>query len=211
MKQGEIQTPWERSIRNNKILTVALVFVSLVAIGLVVAICYMMPLKTVQTQVVEYRTGTNNFVTVHKANEKLRANEALVERELARYVIDRETVDKITESERYPRVYAMTTEAEAVRFRKLYGGEGALYHEEGFTRNVEILRTSRLSPNVYQIEFRTHDTKIHPSKDEAQTNTSEWVATLKYGFKGQITEYDERLKNPLGIFIERYNLARRKS
>src|SRR5690625_4153691 len=117
---------YARAIFLNKVLLGVCMALVLAIAALAAAIMVMLPLNSTEVIAYEFKNGTQNFVRVHAAGESLRANEPLIDRFLREYVVNRETVDRMTEPERYRRVYAMNTPAENRRFREAYGGKEAL-------------------------------------------------------------------------------------
>lgn len=203
----EPNIPWLTSLKMNRYLTILLVVQSVVILGMATSYVFLFPLKEKIPIIVEFSNGTNNFTIVQKGNEEIRSNANLNEMLLRRYITDRETVDKITEEPiRYPRVMAMSSSTVGADFRRVYGDKNiGLYFKEGFKRAIRITRSSSLAPGVFQIEFIATDT-LDGRRGET---LSEWVATMAYGYADQLVKFDDRLLNPVGLFISEYTLSRR--
>lgn len=197
---------WLTAVRQSRILSKLLLASFLLNVALVGLIAYMLPLKTVEPIYVEFRSGTNNFVKIAKAGDELTANEALISSVIRSYVVARERVDKTTESERYGRVMAMSATDIAEQFKELYGDKKkGLFFKEGFRRTIEITRDTALAKGVHQVEFIAVDT-IDGRPGETRR---EMIATVGYSFKAQKASYDQRVLNPLGLFVEQYTLDKR--
>jgi type IV secretion system protein VirB8 len=207
LENQEPNIPWLVSLKLNRFLTIIVVVQSFVIVGMATSYVFLFPLKEKIPIIVEFSNGTNNFAIVQKGNEEIRSNANLIEMLLTRYVTDRETVDKITEEPiRYPRVMAMSSPTLGADFRRTYGDKTmGLYFKEGFKRSIRVTRSSSLAPGVFQLEFVATDTL----DGRGGENKSEWVATMDYGFSDQLVKYDERLLNPVGMFISEYTLSRR--
>lgn len=188
---------------NNTLIGLVVVF-ALVIACLSIAIFGMLPLKEVRYEFYEFDNATQNFVKVEKANARIRSNAALASMFLRRYVTDREVIDKATEADRYKRVRFMSSDDVWKAFVETYGKQDGLVRKPGFKRDIEILREQPLAAQVFQVEFRTTD--YLEGKSEADRNY--WVATMNFDFRDQKVAYEDRLLNPMGLFISNYSIAR---
>lgn len=204
---------YQRALFVIKVLGGIVAALSFVIVGLCILIASLFPLKSTELVVYEFKDNTKNFVRVHAANQDLQANEPLLDRFMQEYVENRETVDRITESLRYRRVMAMNSDAENARFRANYGpsNPNAPIKQKGFNRTVDIQRTTRLARNYYQIEFKTTDWwDAEEGKKQEPEVINEWIATFEFRFEPQVASREEATFNPLGIFVNRYALSKRK-
>lgn len=199
--------PWLTALKVNQRLIVALIASSVVNVVLAVCIASMFPLKKIEPVFVEFQSGLNNFVRINAPGEEMRASQTLISYFLRLYIHDRETVDKTTETEiRYPRVMALSGAEVGANFRRVYGDKNTgLFFRPGFKRSLLISRDTSLGPGIHQVEFVTVDS-VDGKPGEART---EWVATIGYEFSTQEVSFDDRLINPLGLFVSEYSLTRR--
>lgn len=200
--------PWLQAVKTSRILLGVVITLSLVIVAQGVSMSYLFPLKEKIPVFVEFQTGGNNFVVVEAASKNVRANQALLAMFVRLYVTSRERIDKQTETEiRYPRVVAMSSPKVSKNFKDIYGNKSTgLFFQEGFKRDVVITRDSSLANGIHQVEFKTIDT-IEGRKGET---IGEWVATVSYDFADQLVSYDERLMNPMGLFVTGYTLSKRR-
>lgn len=230
-KKNELLVPANagerQAIRNNVILSWLLLALIIVIVAQS-AFHQLNPNIIKEPIYVEFRSGSNNFVMVARAGEKVRENNVLVEASIRRYLVDRERVDKVTEELRYRRVMAMSDDRVGEAFRTKYGADNSPFKTRGQKRNIEIMRAEKLVPGIFQVEYTVEDTfgesqrsftgnKEEPTGDvkhsrfrDANRTKAEWVATIAYVFREQSVTYDEMLMNPLGLFITNFSLTRRK-
>lgn len=211
----QINAPWIKCGQMVRTLSWLLVVSWVVIVALAVALTTVFPLKTVKTRYVEFESGGNNFVRILPAGQDIRANSALLSVTLRRYVVDRETVDKITEPHRYTVVHAMSNDSVWERFKTVYGNpQTGLYYRKGFKRSIVIVQDSDLGAGVHQVEFLTYDTQdgrpIRTNK-AGKPVPGDWIATIAYEYDEQAVDYKDRLLNPTGLIVTQYSLARRKS
>ncbi|SEP43202.1 type IV secretion system protein [Nitrosovibrio sp. Nv6] len=163
------------------------------------------PVKVIEPVYIEFQSSGNTVARIERVGDSITRRAVVVGAESRRYVVDRETVDKVTESVRYPRVFAMSGPALAAAFRNQYGGKDGLLQREGFKREVEVTRDSTLGEGIHQVEIITRDTdKMKPAPV-----IQHWVVTLTYDFHDQQASYDDGLLNPLGFVVSEYTISRR--
>lgn len=196
--------PYRKVQMLNNTLIGLVVVLTLVIGCLAVAIYGVLPLKEVRYEFFEFDNATQNFVKLEHANARVQSNAALASMFLRRYVKDREVIDKVTERERYKRVHFMSSDDVWKAFKDTYGKQDGLVQKPGFKRDIEILREQPLAAGVFQVEFRTTD--YLEGKSEADRNY--WVATMNFDFRDQKVSYEDRLLNPMGLFISNYSIAR---
>ncbi len=201
---NNISLPWLQAIRNNKILMIIAISEAVCIVLLVLAIIIMMPLKEKIPVYVEFSSSGNNFVKIAKANEDITSNEILKSYLLCKYVIDRETVDRITEQKRYQNIAASSSSKLYEQFKSVYGDEKTgLYYKEGFKRAVMIIRDYSLAFGVHRVEIQTTDTDQY-----SNVKISKWIINIKYKFADQENiKYDDRFFNPLGLLVTEYTIT----
>jgi len=182
-------------------------------IAAIIPYYFLFPLKETNIEFVEFKSGTNNFVTVAKAGREFTNKQLLISMFLRRYVVDREVVDKTTESIRYARVLAFSGDRVATNFQRTHGGKGALVFRDNFKRMITIKRDGALDYGLHQIEFITEDTeddKQDLTDIEKKPVTQEWTVSIEYKFEAQNVSYNKANLNPLGLKIVQYSLSRRE-
>lgn len=188
----------------------ALGWVSIVlALGLIGMVIWHVthPITIKEPIYIEFQTSGNMIARIERLSDSIARRSVVVGSESRRFVVDRETVDKATESIRYPRVFAMSGQGLAGAFRDQYGGKTSLLHREGFKREVEVTRDSSLGDGIHQVEIITRDT----DKLTTAPLVQHWVVTLTYEFHEQQKSYEEGLLNPLGFIVTEYTISRRST
>jgi type IV secretion system protein VirB8 len=205
--KDEVTAPYMQAVRNNKIL--AICFVSSIALNilLVISFMFLLPMKEKVPYIIEFSSGTNNFVTVQKAGGVITNEKALISMFMRMYVVSREKIDHMTEEKiRYPRVMSMSSQEVRNKFKRVYGDKtNGLYYKKGLERKINIIRDSYLTSGLHQVEFETID-----SYDFKKDVIQSWMATVQYTFSDRKVSYEERLLNPLGFFVLKYSIKRRE-
>lgn len=216
-KKDNPSVPWLQAVTNFRVSVFINVVLGVVILGQGIALSTLWPLKTIEPIYVEFQHSTNSFVVVQRAGRNVRANTQLISMFLRSYVSSRETVDKITENDRYRFVVALSGPETARVFKELYGDKDrGLYYQEGKKRYVHIISDNDLGANIHQIMMETSDIDERIDKDNdghPDVMKTEWIITLKYGFYDQYVNLDPRkegasLLNPMGIQIEEYSIKK---
>lgn len=213
-------------IADQRIIIIVEAVIIVACIGLIASL---FPLKEIVPIYVEFSSSGSNFVTVKSARSRTSERRMLTDISLRAYVVMRETVDKITEFERYECVLSMSNSRVSDVFRKLYVKEGSrqeqqdpdysepLSRVDGFKRkislNSDIPINKRGKSLKHQIEFTTIDTVS--DKDPKAKN---WVALIEYRFTDRKISLEKLKKsagpdgavcNPLSIQVIDYTLSPR--
>lgn len=201
------RAPWLVAIELNRLLAVMLIF-AFGLIGFLVVWHQLNPVTIKEPIYIEFQTGANNFVVLHRAGSDVKSKDALIAREARRYVALREPITKTDESERYPQVMLLSSDKEKARFKAKYGGKDGLFLRDGFKREIKILRDARLATGVHQVEFQTRDWTDGISQQDKAPWVS-WVVTMAYEFDTQKVRYDDVVINPMGWQTTEYTVTKR--
>lgn len=208
-------------------LKVVIIALGLICIGLVAALVMLMPLKELVPVYVEFSSDKNTFVTVKSARQGTKEHRLLADIGLRAYVTMRETVDKVTEAERYECVNTMSSSRVREQFAKSYYRTPSKAEEkdpdfktpiskvDGLKRDIRINSDIPINKQgrtlKHQVEFYTID-RI----DEGEPKTKIWTALIEYRFtdrKVSLAQLKESagpygaVCNPLGLQIIDYTLG----
>lgn len=200
-------------IKQGKLLTICFWVIGglcLVSVGLTGAIIFMLPLKSVETVFVHVKSAEENFVILQKANKTLQSKPALISDYLRIYVSHREMVDKVTEKIRYQRVKAMSTKDVGDTFQDIITDKKlSPFLKPHFLREIKIITDIPLARGIHQITFERKD--HYDDKPRSKAKITRWVATIHYRFADQKTKYSRKYLNPLGLFVDQYNITQARS
>lgn len=197
-------TGYRQATRNNVLLSRVVVALLVAVVAMAFGYAAILPLKTTEWLVYEFSSSNNTFVRVARAGDEITANEALTSMLLRKYVMDRETINRVDEQDRYASVMAQSASNVAATFKNIYGGENSPLNISGYLRAVVINRDSKLGTGLHQVEFTTTDTTNGIKPDVRQ-----WVASISYTWSAQKVRADDITFNPAGLVITQYSLAQR--
>lgn len=176
-----------------------------IALLLALALAFLVPLKTVVPYVltVDRQTGAvEPAYTV--ASGSLSQNEAVIQAQLASYVVARETFDATDLSQKYRQVQVMSSRPVAAAYvAQMAAGnpESPLRTlNRGDTVSVKIRSVSLINDNAGLVRFTA--TRTAPGGGIGQP--ANFVSAISFGFNGRPLRQSDRYENPLGFQVTRY-------
>lgn len=177
----------------------------LVALLLALTLVFLVPLKSVEPYVltVDRQTGAVEAATTLQQG-KLSQNEAVMQAQLAGYVIARETFDSTDLTQQYRRVQVMSARGVA----SAYVGEMAANNPasplntltRGDTVAIRIRSVSLIADGAGLVRF----TATRSAAGTAGGASTNYVAAISFGFNGRPLRAADRYDNPLGFQVTRY-------
>lgn len=176
-----------------------------VALLLAIALALLVPLKSVEPYVltVDRQTGAVEAATTLQSG-RLSQNEAVIQAQLAGYVIARETFDSTDLPQLYRRVQTMSARPVA----------SAYVAEMAATNPASPLRTLNRG-DVVSIKIRSVSlvgeasglvrfTATRTALGAATGPSTNYVSAISFGFNGRPLSQADRFDNPLGFQVTRY-------
>lgn len=178
---------------------------ALVALFLAIALAAMMPLKSVQPYVVTVDRQTGAVQVAQGLSPgKLTQNEAVIQAQLANYVIARETFDATDLPVQYRRVQLLS----APDVARTYVASMAAANPasplrvlgKGDTLAVAIKSVSVVAPGVALVRYDI----VRSAAGGGASARRSYVSALSFGFSGKPLRLEDRFDNPLGFQVTRY-------
>jgi len=176
-----------------------------IALLLAIALALLVPLKSVQPYVltVDRQTGTVEAPTMLQPG-RLSQNEAVIQAQLAGYVIARETFDSTDLPLLYRRVQIMSARPVA----SAYVAEMSTNNpasplrtlNRGDTVAIKIRSVSLIGEGSGLVRF----TATRSAMGAAAGQSTNFVSAISFGFSGRPLSQADRFDNPLGFQVTRY-------
>lgn len=177
----------------------------LIALLLAITLFMLVPLKTVQPYVltVDRQSGAvEPAMTV--GNGRLTQNEAVIQAQLAGYVVARETFDATDLAQQYRRVQIMSSRPVATAYVAQMAATNPASPlrtlGRGDTVTIRVRSVSLIAENAGLVRF----TAARSAIGAAPTQEVNYVAAISFGFNGQALKASDRFENPLGFQVTRY-------
>lgn len=191
----------ERNIKAYMLYTI--IILAIIIVFLTIAISFLLPLKETKPYLVMFSNGESNFVKITEANKNIRNDEGLVKNILAGYVINRETINRIDDIERYEIVRTQSDRSVWENFENLIKSKNSVYTTQNLYRKVQIINVTLLSKNVGTIDFTIEQT----NKTRTEVRWFNYRAALNFDFNQNETTYNSNIKNPTGFIVKEYALT----
>lgn len=201
---------WEsethRALRASRLRAwIAAAIASALALLSLGALVLMLPLKEYAPYVVEVDKSTGHIETMRPlALAAASPSEAIVEANLVRYVIARETYDPADLKQRYDEVLRLSSGDARADWRRLWTPDAptnpAIAYGWGTRIRVTVKAVSLLKADTAALRYmltRTDD------RTGAST-TSHWVAIVAFGFSEKPMRVRDRWDNPLGFEVSSF-------
>ena len=176
-----------------------------IALLLAITLALLVPLKSVQPYVltVDRQTGAVEAPTTLQSG-RLSQNEAVIQAQLAGYVIARETFDSTDLPVLYHRVQTMSARPVA----SAYVAQMAATNPEsplntlsrGDTVTIKIRSVSLIGEASGLVRFTATRTAV----GAASGQSTNYVSAISFGFSGRPLSQADRFDNPLGFQVTRY-------
>ncbi len=191
------------------------------ALLLSIALICLIPLRHIEPLLVNHYTDGRVSVTPLQQSQLVH-NEALVESELVRYVINRESYDMTSFHEQYALINLLSSEAVARQYRLAQSihNKASLINHLGNTsyRSVHIdsvvfldrkgkRKNKHDSYNLAQVNFVITD----HDKTTEQKKTQPLTALISWRYVGVPTSLDDRWRNWDGFVVSRYSVQQRNA
>ncbi|GMB95912.1 VirB8/TrbF family protein [Helicobacter sp. NHP22-001] len=193
--------------RNATIAYRLVVLLSFISLALVVALIILLPLKKTEHHFIDFANQDKHYAIIQKADGNLASNEALVRSLVGQYVLDRESINRIDDKERYE-VVRLQSEAQVWQiFENLVASKNSIYTAQQLTRDIHIINISLLKQskeqNIAQVQIVAKLFRAGNPLSEKRYNI-----VLSFAFK-PLPAFDTAMmpKNPTGFQVTRYSVT----
>lgn len=188
----------ERNIKAYMLYTIIILAVVIVILAL--AISFLTPLKETKPYLVMFSNGESNFVKINEANMDIRSDTGLLKNILAGYVINRESINRINDIERYEIVRIQSERNVWEAFQNLVKAKNSIYTTNNLYRSVKIINVTILSNNVATIDFNIEQS----NKTRTEIRWFNYRASINYDFIQNVDTYNSNIQNPTGFTVKEY-------
>ncbi len=131
---------------------------------------------------------------------------ALIRFAIREYVLDKETIDHLTEQDRFVRVANMSSDKVFDDFKKRYASSAKVFKNKKRKITVEL---DTPYANDFNQQVHTVDIKSIATDEQGNEVVSYQQAMVSYKFNQQKAKLDDLIHNPLGIEIISYSINKR--
>ncbi|MCI5968696.1 MAG: type IV secretion system protein [Helicobacter sp.] len=137
-----------------------------------------------------------------QGNYNIKADTALLKSIISGYVLDRETINRINDEERYRKIASQSENKVWKAFERLVTQRGSIYTTPNLYREIEIINTSILSKNVALVDF------IATTQQGVVKNISRFRVSIQYDFINREITQESVPNNPTGFIVKEYQATK---
>ncbi len=176
-----------------------------IALLLSLALVFLVPLKSVQPYVLTVDRQTGAVEPAASLQDgKLSQNEAVIQAQLAGYVIARETFDATDLPQQYRRVQMMSSRPVASAYVAQMAANNPASPlntlSRGDTMTINVRSVSLIAEGAGLVRFSATRSALGAAGGQPVN----YVAAISFGFNGRPLRAADRYDNPLGFQVTRY-------
>ncbi len=168
----------------------------------------MFPLKTIETKFVYFSDAREQVVSVDSRRISPDTRALIAEKLIRGYVVDRESINKVDDKLRYPRVDRFSSTMNFADFRKRMDPKNPdsplrSYYENNMTReiHIEVVTPTSYKEGIYAVDFVAID-----RKGEQEVGRKILTAILQVKYQPIETRPEWAAENPIGLTVENYTI-----
>lgn len=194
---------------NARLLSMGFSLSLLVNLGLGLVCVGLFPLKELQPFVLALQDSSQQVLHLEPVLKNVKGMDMLMEGLCRQYVLERETIDTLSEKDRWKKVYYLCSDEIWGEFMRMMEPKdsNSLYKQhvdKQATRAVHILVSSRIGEGVYQVEWESL-TCI----EGLEVERKRWVSTLEIETRPNQVKKGNEFDNPIGFTVVGYRISKR--
>ncbi|HQS84736.1 MAG: hypothetical protein B7Y25_07390 [Alphaproteobacteria bacterium 16-39-46] len=193
-------------------------FVSSILVNIIFALLCLnlFPLKRVEPLLLTVSPKSDQVVRIEPFDAETNGFDVMTESLARDYVKMRELIDFQTETERWERVYWLSTPSVFETFKNIMQTSGnqssgqGVYEKrklDNVTRSLSITSVSTLSkdPRILQVEWQSVD-----AEGGLEIKRTRWISTLTIQYVASTVKFEDRYMNPLGFVVVSYGVSEKQ-
>ena len=187
-------------------------FLSSILLNIIFAVLFLnlFPLKRVEPLLLTISPKSDQVVRIEPFEAETQGFDVMTESLARDYVKMRETIDFQTETERWERVYWLSSPSVFETFKNMMNKQGSGIYEkrqrDNVTRSLSMSSLSTLSknPRILQVEWQSTD-----YQDGIEINRTRWISTLTIQYEPAGVRFEDRHMNPVGFVVVSYGVSQK--
>ncbi len=188
-------------------------FLISILVNIVFAVLFLnlFPLKRVEPLLLTLSPKSDQVVRIEPFEAETQGFNVMTESLARDYVKMRETVDFQTETERWERVYFLSSPFVFETFKNMMNKQGDGVYEtrrqNNVTRSVSLSSVSTLSenPRILQVEWQSID-----AQEGITIKRTRWISTITIQYEPTKVKFEDRYMNPLGFVVASYGVSEKE-
>ena len=194
-----------------RVSTLGMIVLGMLCIALVCLVIQLFPLKENRPYLLVLKDKGEQVAQIEPIALDTKGLNLLMEGLCRRYVALRESIDGLSEEERWKEVNFLSSEEiwqdfdNTMNLKKNQNSPLKKHREDKVTRGIAIKVSSKIAEGVWQVEW---ESLTHHQGQELEKHA--WVSTLQVELRPNTVKIEDQFINPIGFTVVGYTVSKRE-
>jgi len=194
-----------------RVSTLGMIVLGMLCIALVCLVIQLFPLKENRPYLLVLKDKGEQVAQIEPIALVTKGLNLLMEGLCRRYVALRESIDGLSEEERWKEVNFLSSEEiwqdfdNTMNLKKNQNSPLKKHREDKVTRGIAIKVSSKIAEGVWQVEW---ESLTHHQGQELEKHS--WVSTLQVELRPNTVKIEDQFINPIGFTVVGYTVSKRE-
>ena len=194
-----------------RVSTLGMIVLGMLCIALVCLVIQLFPLKENRPYLLVLKDKGEQVAQIEPIAMDTKGLNLLMEGLCRRYVSLRESIDGLSEEERWKEICFLSSEDvwqdfdNTMNIKKNQNSPLKKHREDKVTRGISIKVSSKIAEGVWQVEWESFS-----SRKQEELERHSWVSTLQVELRPGTVTIEDQFINPIGFTVVGYTVSKRE-
>jgi type IV secretion system protein VirB8 len=194
-----------------RVSTLGMIVLGMLCIALVCLLIQLFPLKENRPYLLVLKDKGEQVAQIEPIAQGTKGLNLLIEGLCRRYVSLRESIDGLSEEERWKEICFLSSEDvwqdfdNTMNIKKNQNSPLKKHREDKVTRGISIKVSSKIAEGVWQVEWESFS-----SRKQEELERHSWVSTLQVELRPGTVTIEDQFINPIGFTVVGYTVSKRE-
>lgn len=194
-----------------RVSTLGMIVLGMLCIALVCLVIQLFPLKENRPYLLVLKDKGEQVAQIEPIAMDTKGLNLLIEGLCRRYVSLRESIDGLSEEERWKEICFLSSEDvwqdfdNTMNIKKNQNSPLKKHREDKVTRGISIKVSSKIAEGVWQVEWESFS-----SRKQEELERHSWVSTLQVELRPSTVSIEDQFINPIGFTVVGYTVSKRE-
>ena len=194
-----------------RVSTLGMIVLGMLCIALVCLVIQLFPLKENRPYLLVLKDKGEQVAQIEPIAMDTKGLNLLIEGLCRRYVSLRESIDGLSEEERWKEICFLSSEDvwqdfdNTMNIKKNQNSPLKKHREDKVTRGISIKVSSKIAEGVWQVEWESFS-----SRKQEELERHSWFSTLQVELRPGTVTIEDQFINPIGFTVVGYTVSKRE-
>ena len=194
-----------------RVSTLGMIVLGMLCIAVVCLVIQLFPLKENRPYLLVLKDKGEQVAQIEPIAQDTKGLNLLIEGLCRRYVSLRESIDGLSEEERWKEISFLSSEDvwqdfdNTMNIKKNQNSPLKKHREDKVTRGISIKVSSKIAEGVWQVEWESFS-----SRKQEELERHSWVSTLQVELRPGTVTIEDQFINPIGFTVVGYTVSKRE-